>query len=91
MSAPRLVIRLAKSGREVVVPDGLSILDALEEAGLDPPSSCRGGSCGTCETTVLEGDVEHRDSILSAAERRESKTMMICCSLSRGTLLVLDL
>lgn len=92
-SAPNeaFTVRCARSNVEVKVSPGESILGALREAGLDLPSSCEEGICGTCESPVLDGAVEHRDSILSAAERAAGKTMMICVSRARGGLLVLDL
>ena len=78
-------------GKEVEVPAGTSILEALERAGMAPLNSCREGICGTCETTVLSGKVDHRDSLLSEDERAAGDTMMICVSRCRGTRLVLDL
>ena len=84
-------VRLAASGRTVAVKSGETLLEALRAAGLDVPSSCEQGICGTCETRVLEGRPDHRDSLLSDDERRSNKTMMICCSGSLGPELVLDL
>lgn len=82
---------LQRTGTVLRVGDGESILDAVEAAGFRPPSSCLEGTCGTCETAVLEGDVDHRDSILTDAERASSKTMMICVSRACSKRLVLDL
>jgi vanillate O-demethylase ferredoxin subunit len=82
---------LAKSKREVAVPPGKTILEALCDAGLDIPHSCTEGICGTCETRVLEGVPDHRDLILTEGERASNKTMMICCSGSKSEKLVLDL
>jgi ferredoxin len=79
------------SGVTVIVPADKSILDALFDAGLDVPCSCQQGICGTCETCVISGDVDHRDSILSDEERAASKTMMICVSRAKGTRLVLKI
>jgi vanillate O-demethylase ferredoxin subunit len=84
-------VKLAASGRSVPVRHGETILEALRAAGLDVPSSCEQGICGTCETRVLEGLPDHRDSLLSDEERRSNRTMMICCSGSRSAELVLDL
>ncbi|MTD54397.1 2Fe-2S iron-sulfur cluster binding domain-containing protein [Amycolatopsis sp. RM579] len=78
------------SGQTITVAPGESILDALDSAGVPMPSSCREGTCGTCETAVLEGEVEHRDSVLSDAERAAGKTMMVCVSRARSARLVLD-
>jgi ferredoxin-NADP reductase len=79
------------SGVTVTVPSDKSVLDALFEAGLDVPSSCQQGICGTCETRVICGEVDHRDSILSDCERAANQSMMICVSRARGRRLVLDL
>jgi vanillate O-demethylase ferredoxin subunit len=82
---------LAKSGKEVVIPPGKTILAALRDEGFDLAHSCTEGVCGTCETKVLEGVPDHRDRILTEAERASNKTMMICCSGSKVDRLVLDL
>ena len=82
---------LARSGQTVRVPPGRSILMCVRDAGLDVASSCEEGICGTCETRVLEGEVDHRDSILTAEERAANDTMMVCCSRAFSDRLVLDL
>ncbi|QFG26074.1 PDR/VanB family oxidoreductase [Actinomadura sp. WMMB 499] len=84
-------VELALSGRTVEVPAGCSILEAVEKAGVDVLSSCREGTCGTCETPVLEGEPDHRDSVLTEEEREEGGFMMVCVSRSRGPRLVLEL
>ncbi|MDA3648376.1 PDR/VanB family oxidoreductase [Saccharopolyspora indica] len=84
-------VLIQSSGRSVRVGADQSVLDALGRAGLDVPSSCREGTCATCETTVLGGEVDHRDSILSDEEKESGKTMMICVSRSRSSRLTLDL
>lgn len=85
------VVRLERSGAEHYVGEDSSILDTLRAAGMDLPSSCEQGICGTCETPVLAGVPDHRDSILTESERRANDTMMICCSGCVGDRLVLDL
>src|SRR5262245_18837046 len=82
---------LAKSNRTVFVEEGRTILETLIDEGLNPSYSCMEGVCGTCETRVLEGVADHRDIILSDAERAAGKTMMICCSRAKTAKLVLDL
>jgi vanillate O-demethylase ferredoxin subunit len=82
---------LARAGRTLAVPAGSSILDTVEAAGVRAPSSCREGTCGTCETRVLDGVPDHRCSVLSAHERASNRTVMICCSGSKTARLVLDL
>lgn len=84
-------VEFALSGEILPVPPGRSILDVAEDAGVLVLSSCREGTCGTCETTILDGTAEHRDSILSEDEQAADRTMMICVSRSRGGKLVLDL
>jgi vanillate O-demethylase ferredoxin subunit len=85
------VVELARSGREVEVPPGCSILDALMMQGIDAPYSCYEGVCGTCETHVLAGTPDHRDNLLSHKAKAEGKTILICCSGSKSERLVLDL
>jgi tetrachlorobenzoquinone reductase len=81
---------LAKSNVRVFVAAGETILDALRGAGVDAPFSCTEGVCGTCEMRVLEGVPDHRDRVLTDAERTANKTMMICCSGAKSETLVLD-
>lgn len=82
---------LQRSGLTLTAEPGRSILATVAEAGVRVPSSCEEGTCGTCETLVFEGEPEHRDSILSPAERAANDCMMICCSRARSERLVLDL
>ncbi|MDF1479316.1 PDR/VanB family oxidoreductase [Leifsonia sp. H3M29-4] len=83
---------LAASGVTVDVPADRSLLQAAEAAGAFVLSSCQEGTCGTCETVVLAGTVDHRDSVLTAAERSRGDRMMICVSRAApGQRLVLDL
>ncbi|MBC2667003.1 oxidoreductase [Novosphingobium flavum] len=85
------VVELAQSGKELPVPEGKTILQVLLDAGVDVAHSCDSGICGTCETRVLEGVPDHRDSILNDEERASNKMIMVCCSGSRSPKLVLDL
>ncbi len=84
-------VELARSGMVLAVPGHLSVLQVVRAAGIDVPSSCEEGVCGTCETRVLAGAVDHRDHVLSPAERRANGSMMICVSRAEGGRLVLDL
>lgn len=84
-------VRCQRSATEVKVAADQSILEALRDAGMTLPNSCQEGVCGTCETRVIDGPVDHRDSILSPSERAENESMMICVSRAQGDLLVLDL
>jgi len=74
------VVYAAKSDIEFVVPEDESILMAADFEGVIVPGDCLEGTCGSCETSVLSGEVEHRDSILSSPARATSQTMMICVS-----------
>ncbi|MFF6809926.1 PDR/VanB family oxidoreductase [Streptomyces sp. NPDC012403] len=82
---------LARSGRTLTVPPDVSVLDAVRGAGVEVLYSCTEGTCGTCETDVLEGEPDHRDSVLTEEERAAGETMLICVSRCRGRRLVLDL
>ena len=85
------VVSLVRTGKEIVIPEGSSILDVLLDQGVSIDYSCKEGICGCCEVAVLAGDVDHRDAVLSESERAQNKTMMVCCSGSRSKRLVLDL
>jgi phthalate 4,5-dioxygenase reductase subunit len=82
-------VALARSGREFEVPVGKSILAALREHGANSPSSCESGTCGTCRTTLLEGEADHRDMVLMPDEM--SSQIMICVSRAKSARLVIDL
>lgn len=83
-------VELRQSGCTLTVPPEKSILDVVLEVNPSFMSSCEEGFCGTCETKVLEGEVEHRDTILSEKERAKNETMFICVSRSKCPKLVLD-
>jgi ferredoxin-NADP reductase len=82
---------LASTGVTVTVQPGISVLEAIRRAGLNVLSGCQQGLCGTCDTTVLAGFPDHRDSVLSDHDREAGDCMLICVSRSRSTRLVLDL
>ena len=82
---------LRQSELTLTVPPDRSILSVVEGAGVGVLSSCAEGTCGTCETPVLEGEPDHRDSVLSNEEREVNDCMMICVSRACGDRLVLDL
>lgn len=73
-----------------VAPDQ-TILQALRAVGVDVPSDCEEGLCGTCEVLVVAGEIDHRDKVLTAAERAENRRVMTCCSRARSGKLVLGL
>ena len=84
-------VELALSGLTLSVPADRTILEVVEEAGVPALSSCREGTCGTCETPVLAGVPDHRDSLLTASERAAGDTMLICVSRACTPNLVLEL
>jgi ferredoxin-NADP reductase len=84
-------IELAQTGTTLTVPPHKSVMEVLEEAGVAIMHSCREGTCGTCETVVLEGAVDHRDSVLTPDERASNDVMFVCVSRAAGPRLLLDL
>jgi ferredoxin len=73
-------VEFAASGLTATVPAEASILDIAEELNLPVDFSCREGTCGSCETPILTGRAEHRDSVLDEAEQAENTCLMICVS-----------
>lgn len=86
-------VRLAQSDLKVHVGPEDSILEAVEDAGVEPDFGCRAGVCGRCETTVLkvDGEILHKDEFLTAEERQAGEQIMICMSRFKGNELVLKL
>jgi vanillate O-demethylase ferredoxin subunit len=84
-------VKLARQQKSLVIAPDRSILEVLQENGVSVMCSCREGVCGTCETTVLAGDPDHRDRVLSPEERAANRTMMICVSRCKGDALTLDI
>ncbi|WP_185995066.1 cytochrome P450/oxidoreductase [Nocardioides campestrisoli] len=84
-------VHLEDSAVDLVVPRDRTVLQTLREAGWEIPSNCQEGLCGTCEVPVLDGAVDHRDVVLTAAERRSGDRMMSCCSRAVGDRIVLGL
>ncbi len=82
---------LAKSGKRVEVPAGKTLLQAILDAKVDVNYACSQGVCGTCLTTLLEGEPDHRDNYLTDEERSSNAMIMVCCSGSKSARLVLDL
>lgn len=89
-SSDSYFVELKKSGTTLQVQPGVSILDTMLNAGLNPDFSCREGICGACETKVLSGEVDHHDQILTNQERSANRSMMICVSRCKSGPLVLD-
>ena len=84
-------VELKDSGIVVMVPADQTVLTALRGANIDVPSDCEEGLCGSCEVRVLGGRVDHRDLVLTRAERDTDTKMMTCCSRACGERLVLEL
>lgn len=84
-------VQLASSGLVVQVPADRSLLRTLMDHGVLVQSSCESGVCGTCETRVLSGEIDHRDALLSEEERQTGQSMMVCVSRARRGRIVLDL
>jgi len=84
-------VELARSGKTIQVAQGMTILEAVEQAGIDVPHACKEGVCAACEVRVIEGQPDHQDLVLSKQEKSENRSMMICCSGSLSSRLVLDL
>jgi ferredoxin len=84
-------VELVRSGCVVDVPPDQTVLEAVRAAGADAPSSCEMGICGTRETKVLSGAVDHRDDLLTDEEKAAGNTMLICVSRAARPRLVLDL
>ena len=82
---------LQQTGVTVTVPPDKTVFQAAQEAGANVLGSCMEGICGTCETEVVEGDVDHRDSVLNDEERASNEFMMICVSRCKSKRLVLDI
>ncbi|MGA8246740.1 MAG: iron-sulfur cluster-binding domain-containing protein, partial [Nocardioides sp.] len=82
---------LAGSGVTLQVPPDRSIFEVVQDAGISVLGSCHEGICGTCEQAVLEGEVDHRDSVLNESERAANDAMMVCVSRCFSDRLVLDL
>jgi ferredoxin-NADP reductase/nitrite reductase/ring-hydroxylating ferredoxin subunit len=84
-------VALARSVVTLRVPPGKTILQVIRESGINIPSSCEQGACGTCIATVLEGEPDHQDVYLNDTEKRSGKKIITCVSRAKSARLVLDL
>ena len=75
-------VKLASSGREFTIPEDQSISDVLVDAGVHIDVKCSDGICGVCNCTVVDGEIEHRDFVLSMEQR---KTQFISCQSRAAT------
>ena len=81
-------VKLARNGATLEVPVGTTIMEIMRVHGMRVPSSCESGTCGTCKTRLLEGEVDHRDMVLTEAER--AGNIIVCVSRAKSPELVLD-
>jgi vanillate O-demethylase ferredoxin subunit len=84
-------VRLASTGKVYRVAKDQTVVAALEQHGIEIPTSCAQGVCGTCLTRVLDGEPDHRDIYQTDAERTRNDQFTPCCSRARSPTLVLDL
>ncbi|WP_315981090.1 2Fe-2S iron-sulfur cluster binding domain-containing protein [Aliamphritea spongicola] len=84
-------IEIASSGEMLQVGESQTILEVLQAAGHEIETMCKEGLCGSCEVDLLEGEADHRDSVLNDAEKAEQNVLMVCCSRARTPRLKLDL
>ena len=84
-------VELVQSGQRFTVPADQTLLDCLIAHGCDPMFDCKRGECGVCATPVMEGEIDHRDYVLTAREKAEGNVMQICVSRAKGARLVLDI
>lgn len=84
-------VELRRSGKQIAVAADQTILDAMLEAGVESPYSCKAGNCKSCAVKVLDGEPDHRDSALSSAEREDYRLICPCVSRAKGDRLSLDI
>jgi vanillate monooxygenase ferredoxin subunit len=84
-------VKLASSGRRILVGMDETVVQALAAAGVLVQTSCEQGVCGTCLTRVLEGEPDHRDMYLTPEEQASNEQFLPCCSRAKSACLVLDL
>lgn len=90
-TAGAFTVHLVRSGRSMPVPAGRTLLAVLVESGIAVPHSCEQGICGSCEVPVIDGQPDHRDSVLTDREKQANRTMLVCCSRAKSASLTLDL
>jgi vanillate monooxygenase ferredoxin subunit len=84
-------LHLARSGQVLTMSPGTTVLEAVEDAGIEVPTSCEVGVCGTCVTPVIEGIPDHQDVFLTDEEHERNDCFTPCCSWSKTSKLVIDL
>jgi vanillate O-demethylase ferredoxin subunit len=84
-------VELAQTGKTLQIPADKTILEVLQDNDIPVDFGCSEGVCGACILDVLEGDIDHRDSVLTPEEQEENSMMCVCVSRSKGGKLVLDI
>ncbi len=84
-------VRVASTGKIIHIASGTSVVEALGEHGIEIPTACGMGLCGTCVTGVLDGEPDHRDRVLGADQHKRNDCFTPCCSRARSPMLTLDL
>ena len=84
-------VQIKSSGQIIMIPEDCSGVEALSFEGIDIPTSCAQGICGTCLTKVVEGVPEHKDQYLTPEEQAANDQFTPCCSRALSARLVLDL
>lgn len=84
-------VEINDTGEVFTIPPGKTIIEVLEDAGKDLMFDCQRGDCGICQTDVISGTPDHRDVVLSQADRDSGKVMQICVSRAKSKRLILDL
>ncbi|MFI8145087.1 PDR/VanB family oxidoreductase [Acinetobacter sp. ABJ_C5_2] len=80
-----------RSGKIIMVEAGETILQALAKEGIEIEMSCEQGVCGTCMCDVIEGEPDHRDVYFTDEEKASNEQILVCCSRSKTSRLVLDI
>ncbi|MFC7615465.1 flavin reductase family protein [Actinokineospora soli] len=83
-------LELRRTGAVVHVPPDRTLLEVVRTVRPDVPAHCKQGVCGSCRVTVLTGQPDHRDTLLTDHERAAG-AMLLCVSRARTGSLTLDL
>jgi ferredoxin-NADP reductase len=84
-------VEISSTGAVYIIPAGRTIIDVLEDEGVDVMYDCQRGDCGICQTNVLAGTPDHRDVVLSEDEKASGDVMQICVSRAKSERLVLEI
>ena len=90
-NAQAIEVTLSRSGKVIKVSPEETVLDAMLDAGIDAPFSCKSGACKTCAVKIIDGEADHHDSVLNGAERNEQNLFCPCVSRAKTNTLTLDI